>query len=143
MNEVKLIIYGTPKGKDRPKFTKSGRAYTPKETADYENEVQTLYRMMYGSFRFAKDVPLDLRVRAFYRIPKSDSRVMREKKLNNVIRPCNIKPDIDNVVKIVCDALNKTAFDDDTQIVDIQARKFYSNNPRIEILLKEAETKKG
>ena len=141
INKIRLTIEGNPVGKGRPKFTKTGVAYTPKETKEYENVIRALYRTEYRGFKFQKEVALDLRIRAYYPIPKSDNRGLQMKKIKNEIRPHNIKPDIDNVVKIVCDALNDMAYHDDTQIVDQQARKFYSTRPRVEILIKEAEMK--
>lgn len=141
INKIRLTIDGYPVGKGRPKFTKTGHPYTPKETKDYEDMIRTLYHLQYHGFKFPKDTPLDLRIRAFYPMPKSDSKAVHMKKLKNEIRPQNIKPDIDNVVKIVCDALNELAYHDDTQIVDQQARKFYSDHPRVEVLIKEAEQK--
>lgn len=141
INKIRLTINGTPVGKGRPKYTKSGHAYTPSNTREYEDTIRTLYRMQYHGFKFAQGIPLDMRIRAFYPIPKSDSKGLHMKKSKNEIRPHNIKPDIDNVIKIVCDALNEMAYHDDTQIVDLQARKFYSDFPRVEILIKEAEMK--
>ena len=43
---------------------------------------------------------------------------------------------MDNVVKIIADSLNQVAYRDDTQIVDQQCRKFYSENPRVEVSIK-------
>ena len=43
--------------------------------------------------------------------------------------------DMDNVVKIIADSLNNLAYYDDTQIVDCQCRKFYSENPRVEVTI--------
>lgn len=40
---------------------------------------------------------------------------------------------MDNCIKIIADALNKIAYHDDTQIVDCQVRKFYSDDPRVEV----------
>lgn len=137
--KIRLTIDGHPKGKGRPKFTRQGNAYTPRDTKDYEDLVKLIYRREYGMFKFSAEKALDLRIRAFYPIPKSDSKALRMKKFKNEVRPNNIKPDIDNVVKIICDALNGVAFSDDTQIVDQQARKFYSNEPRVEVLIREAD----
>lgn len=53
-----------------------------------------------------------------------------------VIRPTK-KPDMDNCIKIIADALNKIAYHDDTQIVDCQVRKFYSDDPRVEVRILE------
>lgn len=44
---------------------------------------------------------------------------------------------MDNVVKLVADALNQVAYRDDTQIVDCQCRKFYSEQPRTVIIIKQ------
>ena len=49
--------------------------------------------------------------------------------LNNIIRQ-NKKPDIDNIVKIILDALNKIAFKDDNQITKIEVEKRYSKEER-------------
>ena len=59
---------------------------------------------------------------------------MEEKK----IRPLK-KPDADNVVKVYLDALNTVAFHDDTQVVDLQLRRFYSYEPRVVVTIQEAE----
>lgn len=54
--------------------------------------------------------------------------------LSGDIRPTK-KPDMDNVIKIIADSLNKIAYRDDTQIVDCQVRKFYSEKPRVEVMI--------
>ena len=38
------------------------------------------------------------------------------------------KPDIDNIVKVVLDAMNKFAFRDDTQIVKLEVEKLYTSD---------------
>lgn len=135
---IKLIIPGEPTGKSRPKFNrKIGKAYTPAKTKSYEKMVREIYRNAYGNAIFPKDAPLDLRIAAFLEVPKSDSLKDRMQKLMGVIRPTKC-PDWDNIGKIVSDALNKVAYHDDAQIVDSQIRKFYSDNPRVEILIKYA-----
>lgn len=53
-----------------------------------------------------------------------------------MIRPTK-KPDWDNIGKIVTDALNGVAYHDDAQIVDAQVRKFYSKDPRVEIIIQD------
>ena len=45
------------------------------------------------------------------------------------------KPDIDNVIKIITDALNGIAYDDDAQIVSLSATKFYDENPHVDVRL--------
>lgn len=92
------------------------------------------------AFRFPDDAMLDMRILAYYSIPKSGSKKVKAQKLANVIRPTK-KPDMDNVVKMVADALNQVAYKDDTQIVDCQVRKFFSEEPRIEVIIREVVPK--
>ena len=85
-------------------------------------------------FRFPDDAMLDMRIKAYYSIPKSASKKKRVAMLIGEIRPTK-KPDMDNVVKIIADSLNQVAYRDDTQIVDCQCRKFYSDRPRVEVTI--------
>ena len=137
--EVKFTIYGEPKGKGRPRFnTKTGHAITPKDTVNYETLVRMEYMNQCQNVMFPDGSMLDMRIKAYYSIPKT---AMKSKKkyaqmLEGVIRPTK-KPDMDNVVKIIADSLNKIAYRDDTQIVDCQCRKFYSDKPRVEVKILE------
>src|SRR5690606_36989616 len=47
------------------------------------------------------------------------------------------KPDADNLVKGVFDSLNKLVWQDDNQVAEMVVRKVYSENPRVEIFVKE------
>lgn len=137
MKQVRFTVIGEPKGKGRPRFsTHTDMAFTPKKTVNYETLVHTEYMVQCKGFRFPDNAMLDMRILAYYSIPKSGSKKVKAQKLANVIRPTK-KPDMDNVVKIVADALNKVAYKDDAQIVDCQVRKFYSENPRVEIIIRQ------
>jgi len=46
------------------------------------------------------------------------------------------KPDIDNLAKLVQDAMNKVFYRDDSLICQIVCRKLYSERPRTEIIVK-------
>lgn len=141
MKQVRFTVLGEPKGKGRPQFnTQTSRAFTPKQTVNYETLVHTEYMIQCKGFRFPDDAMLDMRILAYYSIPKSDSKKIKAQKLANVIRPTK-KPDMDNVVKMVADALNQVAYKDDTQIVDCQVRKFFSAKPRIEVIILEVVQK--
>jgi len=132
--KIILTVPGEPKGKARPKFdSRSRRAYTPSDTKKYEKQISDIYRLHYPELAFP-DGALDLRIKAYFGVPKSDSAKTTLRKLANVIRPTK-KPDMDNIVKIVADALNGVAFRDDAQIVDCMVRKFYSDSPRVEITI--------
>ncbi len=134
--EVKFTIYGEPKGKGRPRFCRNtGHAMTPKDTVNYETLVRLEYGEEYGDFHFPDDMMLDMRIMAYYSIPKSASKKKKAAMLLGTIRPTK-KPDMDNVVKIIADSLNQVAYRDDTQIVDCQCRKFYSDIPRVVVTIR-------
>lgn len=129
-----IVIPGEPKGKGRPRMsTVNGRAYTPKDTANYENLVKVCYQEQ-SSIKHEGQVRAT--IKAYYSISKSVSKKKREQMLIGDLRPTK-KPDLDNVAKIVLDSLNKIAFDDDSQVVVLVVEKFYSDNPRVELSLEE------
>jgi len=142
---VKFTVYGEPKAKGRPRVSvrKSedeektfARAYTPKGTAVYENQVKMEYENQCDSFRFPDDAMLDVRIFAFYGIPKSISKKKRQMMIDGEIRPVK-KPDFDNIAKIICDSLNEIAYRDDAMIVDGMFRKYYSEKPRVEVSIRQ------
>ena len=55
--------------------------------------------------------------------------------LNGEMLPAK-QPDIDNIMKIVLDALNGVAYHDDSQICKVNFMKMYSENPRLKILIR-------
>ena len=120
-------VIGDIKGKERPRInTYTCTAYTPNNTKDYENLIKQYFKIKYPRY-----VPLENRVAvkimAYFKIPKSttkkDKALIEEGKLS----PTK-KPDIDNIVKIILDALNKMAFKDDNQITKLEIEKFYTED---------------
>ena len=129
---ISFTIEGEPTGKGRPRHGKY-KTYTPAKTKAVENNIAYFYKVNIGHY-FEGYVKLKLDL--YYSIAKSDSKKKNLMKLNNELRP-NKKPDIDNVVKLVADALNEVAYKDDTQIIELECRKFYSDIPRIEITIED------
>lgn len=140
---TQVCIYGEPQGKGRPRFsTVCGhvKTRTPDQTIIYENLVKTEYRNQSG-VRFPDDAMLDVRVMAYYTIPKSISKKKRQAMLDHKVRPTK-KPDFDNIGKVICDSLNGIAYRDDAQIVDAQVRKFYSDTPRVVVIITDIPDEK-
>lgn len=138
MKQIKFSIPGQPFGKQRPRVVSRGtfsKAYTPKETVSYENLVKLMYSQAAKGKMFPDGAMLDVRIIAYYDIPKSTSKKKRKEMLEHKIRPAK-KPDWDNIGKIVCDSLNLVAYHDDSAVVDAQVRKFYSENPRVDVTIK-------
>lgn len=120
-----------PKG--RPRMTKSGHAYTPKTTRDYEAWVKLCW-LQTGQPMSLR--PLQVKLGFYLPIPKSFSKKQRELALAGVLLPTK-KPDIDNLVKAVLDGLNGLAYRDDQQIVALEAAKGYGAAPLVQVTLQE------
>lgn len=134
---LKFVVQGAPVAKGRPRMTRNGRTYTPEKTVNYENLVRLEFMRQCGGMKFPQDAPLDVRIMAFYPIPKSVSKKKRQLMIDRKMRPLK-KPDTDNVCKAILDSLNEVAYHDDAQVVDSMIRKFYSENPRVVVTISEA-----
>lgn len=131
-----LIIEGTPHGKGRPRFTRTGHTYTDKKTADYEQQVREAYvtQVKASERETISENPVHMFITAVFSIPRSDSKAVKDAKLAGIILP-TIKPDCDNIAKIVCDALNGLAYADDKQIEECKVEKKYGDLPRVEVTI--------
>lgn len=126
---IRLIIPGEPVAKARPRVTKWG-AYTPEKTKNYETLVRELYIIQHGQTLLEGE--LEVKIKAYFTIPKSTSKKRKALMVSKDIRPIK-RPDLDNVMKSVTDALNEIAYKDDSQIVSATVSKYYSEEPRVEV----------
>ena len=131
-----VTIPGEPVSKGRPRMTKRGHTYTPKRTVDYERMVQTLFHAEHGSPIL--EGPILLRLDLYFGIPKSRSKATRKRMQQGLDRPCK-RPDIDNCMKAVSDALNGIAYKDDSQIVAAVTQKFWADEPRAVVTIEELD----
>lgn len=138
MNAISFTIPGPPQGKARPRVVraKSGISltYTPDKTVRYEELTRIRYRAAAHGFKFADNDPVAVQITAWYPIPKSKSKKVQAAMQAGEIKPTK-KPDCDNIIKIICDALNGFAYKDDAQVTLTQAAKAYSANPRTDVRL--------
>lgn len=123
-------------GKGRPRINSyTGSVYTPTRTKDYETLVEQYFMLKYPRFKpFEGRVQVE--ISAFFEIPKSAKNADKELMLDNKINPTK-KPDIDNIVKIVLDSMNKFAFKDDTQITKIEVEKMYGDIEKLYVKIEE------
>ncbi len=129
---VWFCLAGEPRGKGRPRFTRAGHAYTPKDTAAYEAALAQACRSQCGGVFFGAGDPVLLRVDAYFGIPKRANRVARQDMLSGRLRPVR-RPDVDNIGKAVADALNGVLYRDDAQLVEVRVCKWYGEQPRVEV----------
>ena len=116
--QLTFAVLGNPKPKGRPRFTRYGHAYTPKDTKGYEQTVRvaamaalTQWRNENQGLHWNAAGPFALHVFLFF----GDRR----------------KRDLDNCVKSISDALNKLLYNDDHQLDEIYATRDYDiRSPR-------------
>jgi len=128
-----IVVPGEPRGKGRPRFARRGNfvsTYTPDATAEYEHKIQVCAKEA-GAIA-EEDCAVVIKLQAGFTIPKSKPKWWKEAVEKGVI-PKVSKPDIDNIVKIVLDALNGIAFKDDSQVIAVSCEKFYSVDPMLTI----------
>lgn len=128
--EEMIVVEGKIKGKARPRFnTKTGRAFTPNYTISYENWIRYCYREQCGEML---EGSIKAKIFVYYKIPKSYTKKRVELIRQGKEHPCK-KPDADNIAKIVLDSLNKIAFNDDAQVVElIVIKRWTEKQERIE-----------
>lgn len=140
---------GPPQGKARARTVRGfyGRSttYTPAKTVVYEGAIRSAFRDAAKTQRGGKDtalvqdepvigkgVPVRIRIEAFY---KPAARTTKKQYI--LIQAGRLfplrKPDIDNIVKAVADALNGVAYKDDAQVTEIVASKSYSHEEGLKI----------
>lgn len=132
-------VEGKPQGKARARTfynTKLGRmqSITPEQTKSYEELIRWKYKEAKGAYY--KEAPLRVSICAYYPIPKSFSKAKQEDARRWRLRPTT-KPDCDNIIKVVLDALNGVAYYDDKQVIEVSCSKYYAENARLEVMLVE------
>lgn len=124
-----FTIEGQPQGKGRPRFTKSGHAFTPQATRDYENLIAESFKAAGGELF---DGYVCVNISAFYKISQSTTKVKRGMIERGLLKPA-VKPDIDNVIKAILDGLNGVAYHDDNQVIKVVAEKHYADKPFVAV----------
>lgn len=122
---IHFFVPGKPIGKGRPRVCRNV-TYTPKKTRDYETLVKSCYKQKYGNEQpITSKIPVTVLIYAYFatpkNMPKSKLKLIEENKLFPTV-----KPDADNISKIILDALNGLAYYDDNQVIDLVIHKEYA-----------------
>lgn len=120
MSVIELVVPGQPLPKERPRRGRGGRRlYTPEQTRAHEETIRWQLRAL-NVQPLAGDVAVWLRffVRTSRRI------------------------DMDNCEKLVLDACNKIAYEDDAQVIEKHTLLFRNaDSPRTELRIVQVEKK--
>lgn len=134
LKPVSFVVPGEAVGKGRPRVTTIGgqaRMYTPAKTVAYEGLVALAAQdVMQGRALIEGPVMIELRI--VHGVPQSKSKKWKAQALAGEI-PCTKKPDADNVLKAVCDALNGVVFKDDVQVTDGSFRRRWGDIPGVHV----------
>lgn len=139
-----FFVPGAPQGKARARTVrdKSGsvHSYTPKSTRDYERNIRESYEL-YGGKLIPSETPIEVSVTAVFPVPASYPKKVKQACYGGKQRPLK-KPDADNILKSVLDALQGVAYYNDTQVYRVDIEKRYEDAPDCHGLYVQVRSKK-
>lgn len=126
---IELIVSGEARGKQRPRFNgKTGKAFTPADTVRAENAV--ILEWMGQGRPMLGDGPICAKIEICMARPKAHWRKDGTLSPEGQRTPWpQRKPDLDNVAKLIFDALNGKAYRDDVAIVSMAVWKRWQYRP--------------
>lgn len=130
---IRFTVLGEPVAQGRPRAsTINGRVrmYDPKKSSDFKKYVKLAASQ--HAPRKLLEGPLAMKVKVYKPSLKSFSNKKKVAAEDGSLRPIT-KPDVDNYVKGIKDALKGVMWIDDSQVVDLHISKWYSEKPRIEV----------
>lgn len=140
MRDFVLDIQGEPVAQGRPKFSTVGghpRAVDPAKSREYKQIVSVMARQRMEEMGAGlMEGPLRLIVHVF-RVPPKSMGKRKCAEACAMLKGIQTKPDLDNYIKLVSDALNGVVFADDSQIVAIEAAKRYAAMPGMTVRVME------
>jgi len=111
-----IFVPDEPVPKGRPRIsTSTGYVYTPSRTQQSEWRIRQLAQAEWSD---PLEVALELRLVVSLQTPQMPKKWIG-------IRQATKRPDLDNYIKTVLDALNGIVYLDDSQVVKISAQKVY------------------
>ncbi len=140
---VRFVVPGEPRGMQRARSrivrTKEGRqfvsTYTPAQSRAEQGGIKLIAAAAMRG-RPPLSGPVELRASFFMPVPRSWSQRKQAEALRGALRPTG-KPDFDNLVKLVADAVRQVVWQDDAQIVAAHIWKLYSDTPRVVVEVRD------
>jgi Holliday junction resolvase RusA-like endonuclease len=116
---IELRVAGKPSTKERPRFDpRTQRVYTPPANIVNENDIRAIWREA-GEPRI-EDQEAALGIELFIKVVRPKDHFKKDGSLTakgkRHPKPANKKPDVDNALKTVMDALNTRAYSDDVRV---------------------------
>lgn len=123
-----LYLETRPVGKERARSGRYGNHYTPSATKQAEHEIRQAWLRKHSDQRVVQGHAVGVVVAARLPRPKSHYGTGRNAGLLKASAPSlhTSKPDLDNLAKMILDALNGTAYYDDSHVSDFRISKEYA-----------------
>jgi Holliday junction resolvase RusA-like endonuclease len=144
---IRFEVPGAPKGVARPRtrvvVPKGGKPFATiykDATTRAEGDLIRVFALIAMKGKPPIEGPVELRCSAYFQIPESWSKKKRVAAGAGEIYP-TVKPDFDNIVKFVGDAMNGVVLRDDSQIVSAHIWKRYcpDNRPRLVMEIRQVK----
>lgn len=137
---VRFEVPGKPMGKPRHRRGRNKKTGQVFEHPDpkgqqYEGRIADCFLAACGERPVPHDGPVCMTIDAYFPAPKSKPKWWHERLSVTGIQ-CMSRPDADNIVKVVCDALQHIAFSEDAHVTSVMASKWHSERPRLEVELR-------
>lgn len=139
MTLIEFTVPGDPVGQGRPRFSRHGRyvqTYDPPKSRQYKALVTKKLQQVYADKPMT--CPVKITVKAYFSVPKSYSKHVMHDCLSGVQKP-DKKPDADNIIKGIMDAMNGIAYEDDKQVVSMHVYKTYAPVGCVKVTIEEIE----
>lgn len=134
--QFEFEYFGEPVAQSRPKFSfKTGHAYEQQKSKNYKDALRNYVQLHVQDKRMLEG-PLTFELNVFRSIPKSWSNKKKKLAEEGFIQPTG-RPDTDNYIKAVLDALSGVLMKDDSQVTVIIATKTYRDQPGIRVKVEE------
>jgi Holliday junction resolvase RusA-like endonuclease len=141
-----FTIPGKPEPYARARFARAGKfvhCYNPKAAIEAKYNVSMKDQLSHENADELKklladensDYSASVYGKFYVPISKSDSIATTVLKEAGKIRPDIRNGDIDNYMKLVLDAMHGVVYNDDKLVTTIHAEKYYSSNPRSELVV--------
>ena len=132
MTKITFTVYGNPVAKARARTVRRGgrvSTYTPEKTKTWEEMI----RLQILEHRPEKLIDGALTLRAIFYLQRGGSLPKKR------IYP-ETKPDLDNLLKCLTDAMEGVIYSNDSRIVNEVVGKRYGDPPRVEVWIREMVT---
>jgi len=140
MRSFTCCIKGNPVALQRPRFS-CGLRGKPIRVFDAQKSEKFLFGLELER-TFSGEMlqgPLCLDVTFFMPLPNTSLKKKTEE-FDGTYR--DTIPDLDNMIKFICDACQHIIFENDSKVVKIAAEKIYAFEPRVEFTFKEIPKKR-